>query len=214
MYPESRFIAISTLQHWIFCPRQCGLIHLEGIWSENWLTAQGKVMHKRAHEGGIQRRGPVRIERAVPLHSLTLGLSGIADVVEFHKEPDAWRPFPVEYKRGKPKAHDADIIQLCAQAVCLEEMLQTRVETGALLYGAQCRRHEVAFDSGLRANLIRCAAQVRVMFDSGITPEPQPGIHCKSCSLVRYCLPDHSKKKSSGSGYLAKQIGRALKETL
>lgn len=164
MFAEADLIPISALQHWAFCPRQCGLIHLEGLWAENRLTAEGKVLHDQAHNGAGESRGRLRIERGLALRSLSLGLTGKADVVEFHREAWGWQPFPVEYKRGRPKSHDADRLQLCAQAVCLEEMLQVAVPHGALFYGATRRRQEVDFDERLR----------------GSWPRPWP--RCEPCS--------------------------------
>jgi CRISPR-associated exonuclease Cas4 len=212
MFPEAELIPISALQHWAFCPRQCGLIHLEGLWEENRLTAQGRLLHEKAHEERTESRGRLRIERGLPLRSLSLGITGKADVVEFHQEASAWRPFPVEYKRGRPKMHDADRIQLCAQAVCLEEMLQTAIPFGALFYGAKRRREEVALGPQLRAKLQETVRQVRAMFTSGQTPPPSPAAHCRSCSLQARCLPKHTAPSNSAARYLKRQIALSLGE--
>src|SRR5882724_4292817 len=123
-------LPISALQHWLYCPRQCALIHVERLWSENAFTAEGRVLHERAHEGGEENRPGLHITRGISLWSERLGLSGVADVVEF-RGPDG-RPFPVEYKRGRPKPHRADEVQLCAQGLCLEEMLGVVIPEGAL----------------------------------------------------------------------------------
>jgi len=124
-YLEDDLIQLSALQHYAFCPRQCALIHVEQVWSENLLTAEGRIMHEHVHEEGDESRGDIRIERGVSLRSLQLGLIGKADVIEYHRQPDgSWQAFPVEYKRGKPKPDDSDKIQLCAQAICLEENAQ------------------------------------------------------------------------------------------
>jgi len=151
VYDIEDLIQLSALQNMVFCSRQCALIHIEQVWSENRLTAEGRLMHERTHEEGGESRGNVRIERAVMLRSLRLGLVGMADVVEFHRLEDGrWQPFPVEYKHGKPKVDDCDKVQLCAQAICLEEMLNVEIPGGALFYGKTRRRLDVAFDSDLR----------------------------------------------------------------
>jgi len=194
---------LSALQHFAFCPRQCALIHVERQWAENTLTAQGRVLHDRAHEAGSESRRDLRTARALPLQSATLGLHGVADVVEFHRQPDgAWRPFPVEYKRGRPKHEPIDAVQLCAQAICLEEMLHTAVPTGALFYGATHRRHDVTFDDGLRAETQRLAAAVRTQLASGQTPPPVYAAKCRACSLLDLCRPQAVTR--SASAHLAR----------
>ena len=155
---EDNLVPISALQHMLYCPRQCALIHIEQQWNENRFTAEGKILHERTDSGSGERRGTVRIERSVAVRSLILGVSGVADVVEIH---DGCRPYPVEYKRGRPKAHRADEVQLCAQALCLEEMLNFSVPAGALFYGRNRRRKEIQFDSELRDLTKRVAAEVR-----------------------------------------------------
>ncbi len=145
-YAEDDLIPISALQHLIFCERQCALIHVEQAWDENRFTAEGRIMHERVHEAGEDSRGTVRVARGLSLRSLRLGLIGKADVVEFHRvERGRWRPFPVEHKRGKPKPDESDKVQLCAQALCLEEMLGAEVPSGAIFYGRTRHRLEVAF---------------------------------------------------------------------
>ena len=140
-YSEDDLIMISALQHFAFCPRQCALIHIEQVWTESGLTAEGRIMHEKVHEEQRESRGAVRIECGIPLRSLRLGLIGKADVVEFHRiGKGVWQPFPVEYKRGKPKPDHCDKVQLCAQAMCLEEMLSVPVPEGALFYGRTRRR--------------------------------------------------------------------------
>ena len=148
MYSEDDLLPLSALQHLYFCERQCALIHVEQVWLENRFTAEGRIMHERVDTGKSEMRGGVRTSFAVSLRSLRLGLVGKADVVEFHRRqsPDgrsAWQPFPVEYKRGRPKKDNCDKIQLCAQALCLEEMLNLRIECGALFYGKTRRRQDV-----------------------------------------------------------------------
>ncbi|MCW5759921.1 MAG: CRISPR-associated protein Cas4, partial [Phenylobacterium sp.] len=156
---EDRLIPLSALQHWLFCPRQAALIHVEGLWAEDRATAEGRLLHAQVDAGGAESRPGVRIARGVQLRSLALGVSGKADVVELHGRSSA--PFPVEYKRGKPKSHRADEVQLCAQAICLEEAFDAPVPEGALFYGEKRRRTLVAFDPELRALTHRVAAEAR-----------------------------------------------------
>ena len=146
MFDEDDLITISALQHYVFCPRQCALIHIEQVWTESGLTAEGRIMHEKVHEEQRESRGSVRVEYGIPLRSLRLGLIGKADEVEFRKVDKApWQPFPVEYKRGKPKPDHCDAVQLCAQAMCLEEMLSVAVPRGALFYGKTRRRSRCGF---------------------------------------------------------------------
>ena len=184
---EDELVPISALQHILYCPRQCALIHVEQQWAENRFTAEGRIMHRRADAGGEERRGRVRIERRVPLRSLGLGVFGVADVVEMHDGP---LPLPIEYKRGRPKAHRADEVQICAQAICLEEMLAVPVPEGALFYGSTRRRKTVMFDAELRALTERIAAEVRELFAAGDTPPPEYSARkCDTCSLKEICQP-------------------------
>ena len=205
MYPEEDFIPLSALQHLSFCERQCALIHIEQIWDENRATAEGRIMHERVHEQDHESRGNVRIEYGLPLRSLKLGLVGKADVVEFHRlDKDRWQPFPVEYKRGKPKPDDCDLIQLCAQAMCLEEMLLVSVPSGAIFYGRTRRRLDVSFDESLRQETEEAAKQAHQLIRSGVTPPPVYEKRCESCSLIGECLPKAIGKKSSVKRYLAR----------
>jgi CRISPR-associated exonuclease Cas4 len=200
---EDDLIMLSALQHMVFCPRQCALIHIEQVWAENRQTAEGRIMHERVHEENRESRGNLRVEYGVPLRSLRLGLIGKADIVEFHRmENDVWQPFPVEYKRGKPKADDCDKVQLCAQALCLEEMLNVKIMQGALFYGKTRRRLDVSFDEKLRQKTEETAGSVRVLLDSGRTPPPVYTKKCESCSLVAECLPKTMGKKRSVKSYL------------
>ena len=208
-YSEDDLILLSALQHYIFCPRQCALIHVEQVWSENRLTAEGRIMHERVHEEGRESRGNVRIEHGVPLRSLRLGLSGMADVVEFHRQPDGcWKPFPVEYKRGKPKPDDCDRVQLCAQALCLEEMLKVEIPSGAIFYGKTRHRHDVVFDEALRKETEETAEQVHKLIESGVTPRPVYQSKCDSCSLFESCLPKTIEKTRSVQKYLLRETGK------
>jgi len=204
---EDDLIMLSALQHMVFCPRQCALIHIEQVWAENRQTAEGRIMHERVHEENRESRGNLRVEYGVPLRSLRLGLIGKADIVEFHRlQDETWQPFPVEYKRGKPKADDCDKVQLCAQALCLEEMLNARILKGALFYGKTRRRLDVSFDEKLRQKTEETARNVRVLLDSGRTPLPVYTKKCESCSLVGECLPKTMGKRRSVKNYLAKAL--------
>lgn len=204
-FETDEFVSISALSHFIFCARRCALIHVEQLWTENLFTAEGRVMHEHVHEEGRESRGHVRIERGVPLCSMRLGLSGKADVVEFHRQPDeTWLPFPVEYKRGKPKPDDCDTVQLCAQALCLEEMLKVEIPGGALFYGKTRRRADVCFDEPLRQKTEDTALRVHKLIESGVTPEPEYSAKCESCSLMGLCLPKTMGKRQTVKRYLAK----------
>ena len=205
IYSEDELIPLSALQHLVFCERQCALIHVEQTWNENLFTAEGRIIHERVHEQGQESRGSVRIEHGLPLRSLRLGLIGKADVVEFHRlNDDRWQPFPVEYKRGKPKPDDCDKVQLCAQALCLEEMLEKEVPAGALYYGRTRRRLDVCIDQALRDETEKAAIKVHELIRSGITPKAIYAKKCKSCSLMGQCLPQAVQKKRSVAAYLKK----------
>jgi len=206
-FADEDLFPLSALQHYVFCPRQCALIHIEQVWTENIFTAEGRLMHERAHEGGSEVRGDIRTDRGLAIRSLRLGLSGIADVVEFHRQPDgSWLPFPVEYKLGKPKADDCDKVQLCAQAICLEEMLNVAIASGALFYGKTRRRLDVVFDARLWEKTEQTARNARALFESGKTPEAVYSKKCDSCSLVAQCLPKTMGKHRSVKRYLSKML--------
>jgi len=212
MYSEDDLLPLSALQHLFFCKRQCALIHVEQLWTENLFTAEGRIMHNKVHEENRASRGSIRIEHGMPLRSLRLGLVGKADVVEFHREeetsPEGWRPFPVEYKRGRPKGDDCDKVQLCAQALCLEEMLDTPVPSGALFYGRTRRRLDVVFDEGLRSKTEVTAKELHDLIDSGRTPLPVFGPKCKNCSLLQLCMPEVVVQGRSVKRYLSQMIRR------
>ncbi len=180
--PES--IPLSALQHWRVCPRQCALIHIAGIWEENRFTTEGRLMHERVHEAGDEIRGGVRTVRGLELISKRLGLIGQADAVEFRQGAP---PFPVEYKRGKPKKDSADALQLCAQALCLEEMLGVTIPAGALFYGTTRRRQDVLFTPELRAEVETAVAAIRDLLAQGRIPPPVPTDRCRGCSLAPHC---------------------------
>lgn len=203
---DEDLIPISALQHYLYCSRQCALIHLEQQWAENRLTAQGRLLHLRADEPQVQRRRGVRTVTAMPLIALELGITGKADVVEFHAEPEGDRPFPIEYKRGRPKAHRADEVQLCAQALCLEAMLGCRVERGALFYGQTRRREDVAFDADLRSLTLATVVETRAMLASRQTPTARyERGRCDRCSLIDLCQPK-LLGRNSVAGWLRRQL--------
>lgn len=207
MYSEDDLLQLSALQHFAFCPRQCALIHIEQAWAENRFTAEGRIMHERVHEEGAETRKDVRIERGMALRSLNLGLTGKADVVEFHRQPDGktWTPFPVEYKRGKPKPDDCDKVQLCAQALCLEEMLKVTIPSGALFYGRTRSRLDVTFDESLRRETESLALRAHDFLGAGKTPPPVYDKKCDTCSLADVCLPASMAKARSVRDYLIEE---------
>jgi len=207
------------LQHLAFCERQWALIHIEQQWEENRLTAEGRVLHERVHEAGTEARGGVVTARGLHLRSLRLGLSGIADVVEFHRAEEGeadtapvpgregrWRPFPVEYKRGRPKAGACDEVQLCAQAICLEEMLGVGIAGGALFYGASRRRCDVRFDGGLRKKTEELARRMHELYQARATPPAEYGKKCERCSLYDRCVPRAAGKRGAVKRYLARAL--------
>lgn len=202
---DDDLIPLSALQHWLVCPRQCALIHLEQAWVENAATAEGRLLHEKVDQGGEEVRGNLRIVRGLPLRSARLGLSGKADTVEFRGTV----PFPIEHKRGAPKGDDRDRVQLCAQALCLEEMLGVEVPAGALFYYRIRRREDVAFDAALRRRTTEAAQAVRAMIESGRTPPPVPVSACGGCSLKDICLPDAlaARGPRSVADYFAQGLG-------
>ena len=213
MYAEDDLLPLSALQHLLFCRRQCALIHIEQAWVENLYTAEGRIMHERVDSGGETSRADVRVEYSVPLRSLRLGVTGKADVVEFRRKTGAgktkrarWQPFPVEYKRGKPKKGNYDKVQLCAQAMCLEEMLDAEVPCGALFYGKTRRRQDVLFDHALRQATEKAAKELHALFESGLTPKPVYEKKCDSCSFINLCLPKTLEGRRSANQYLLKAI--------
>jgi CRISPR-associated exonuclease Cas4 len=202
-YAEDDLIQLSALQHFVFCERQCALIHIEQLWTENLFTAEGRIMHDKADSNKFESRRDVRIDYSVPMRSLKLGLIGKADVVEFHKRDDGtWMPFPVEYKRGKPKADDCDRVQLCAQAICLEEMLNVTIPAGALFYGQTRRREDVVFDSELRTKTTEISQRVHELIEGGVTPKAIYAKKCEKCSLLELCMPKTCSKAKSVNKYL------------
>lgn len=231
---EYYLVPLSALQHVAFCERQAALIHVERMWNENPLTLEGSRLHRTVDESAPRRevRGDLVILRGLPLRSVSLGLIGRADVVELHRvsadasdrfsspPPSAttieglvgrWRPFPVDYKRGKPKAGRCDDIQLCAQALCLEEMFDVAVPEGALFYGRTQRRHEVVFDVELRDLCTGAANRMHELMERRETPKARKQAKCKRCSLADLCLPQAMTRRSA-STYLRRMFSEAKAE--
>ena len=203
---EEEPISLSALQHMLYCPRQCALIHNEQQWAENEFTAEGRILHERVDTGLRERRGDVTTARNVPLRSRRLGLVGFADLVEMRSGKP---PYPVEYKRGKPKAHRADEVQLCAQAICLEEMLDTSVPEGALFYGQNRRREVVVFDAALRTLTEDVAKAAQSLIRSGETPTATyEKRKCSGCSLMQICQP----RQLSGAGTVVNWLARIVED--
>lgn len=203
---EDALIPLSALQHFLFCPRQCALIHVEQLWAEDSATTEGRLLHQQVDNGQTSRREATRTVRGMTLRSLVLGVIGKADVVEFQGNPA--RPYPIEYKRGRPKSHRADEVQLCAQAICLEEAFGCAVPEGALFYGATRRRLHVVFDNVLRALTAEIAAATRQMIQSGQTPAPiYRRAACSQCSLEALCQPKCLGTAPRVDHWLARQLG-------
>ena len=203
LFSEDDLLPLSGLQHLMFCERQWALIHVESAWAENRLTVEGHHLHEKVHALGDETRGGVRTARGLRLRSLRLGLSGQADVVEFHRDNlGEETPFPVEYKRGRPKPDRCDEVQLCAQAMCLEEMLAVDIPRGAIFYGQPRRRHDVILGDALRAETVAAARRMHALFSVAATPPAQYAAKCDNCSLCGLCMPKSTEKGKSASVYL------------
>jgi CRISPR-associated exonuclease Cas4 len=210
---EDELLPLSALSHMVFCERRAALVHVERVWSENAYTVEGNHLHKAVDERG--RRQEVRrelfIARGVHLRSFALGLAGQADVVEFHRDDDGvplpgrqgnWRPYPVDYKRGRPKPDESDRVHLCGQALALEEMLSVGVPAGSLFYGKTRRRLEVLFDEPLRALTQETAHRFRDLVASRQTPSPFYSTRCEGCSLKSICQPTIERDGGAIARYL------------
>lgn len=203
MYFEEDYLLLSGIQHFAFCRKQWALIHIEQQWAENYRTTAGELMHKKAHdEGSFEKRGSLLIVRGLRISSRELGVSGQCDVVEFHQDENGvtlfgydekWKPVPVEYKHGAPKENNADKLQLCAQAICLEEMFQTNIPEGYLFYGENRRRSHVEFTDDLREEVVKVTKEMHDLFRRGYTPNVKPTKQCKACSLENLCVPKLQK---------------------
>lgn len=196
---QDDYLMMSGIQHFSFCRRQWALIHLEQQWSENLRTVEGRLLHERCHDDSLrEKRGDLLIVRGMRVISHRLRLSGSCDIVEFHadpngitlqQEPGLWRPVPVEYKHGSPKANNADRLQLCAQAMALEEMLVCDIPQGVLFYAEPHRREQVELTPELRQETQSIADEMNGYFSRGYTPKVEPGKRCNACSLKELCLP-------------------------
>lgn len=215
-YTQNELLPLSGIQHFCFCRRQWALIHIERQWIDNVLTVDGKLMHDRVDDPFFSEiRNEVIITRAMPVASYQLGLIGVCDVVEFHTSPDGvylhgrdgqYMPAPIEYKRGKEKFDRSDEVQLCAQAVCLEEMLSVNIPQGFLFYGHTRRRVEVPLTSELREFVRKMSDEMHSYFSRGYTPQVKPSKSCQSCSLANICLPSLQERVISASKYIQLQI--------
>ncbi|KPQ28791.1 MAG: CRISPR-associated protein Cas4 [Marinobacter excellens HL-55] len=184
---NEKLIPLSALQHYAFCPRQCALIHNEQVWAENWLTAQGQLLHQRVDRGEPETRKGIRYERGVLVSAESLGITGKLDLVEIDLASGVMKP--VEYKRGKPKRDNWDRIQLCAQGLCLEEMQGRPVDSGALWYWQTRHRADVPFSLDLREETRQVVANVRKLLTDGETPKVIYEKKCDACSLFDLCNP-------------------------
>jgi CRISPR-associated exonuclease Cas4 len=224
MFNEEEFLPISLLQHFLFCPRRAALVHIEGIWSDNIFTALGQNMHERVHTTEIETRKDLRVTRGLLLRSFTMGVTGKADVVEFHRldetesntaTPESirlkgirglWRAYPVEYKSGHLRHEAGYEIQLCAQAICLEEMLSTQVAEGSIYYGKTGRRLDLVFDSKLRLATETACSQLHSLLGGNTTPPAKYEPKCGKCSLLDFCLPQVVGKSKSVKSYMDRVV--------
>lgn len=194
MYSDDDLLPLSGLQHMAFCERQWALIHVEGLWEESSDTLRGRFFHERVDTAGYSCRVGVRAERSVRLVSHRLGIYGVADIVEYRLKGDP-PVMPVEYKVGKPKVEDWDRLQICAQALCLEEMEGARIDAGALFYGETRRREDVEITRELRERVASLAQRMHEQFAQGLTPMVESSGKCKRCSLHNECLPSISGRR-------------------
>ena len=197
MSDDTQKLMLSALQHYAFCPRQFALIHVEQVWADNRFTAEGNILHERVDSGVAEQRKEVRYERGVMLKSKRYGLTGKMDLLEIEQgHPPHY--FPVEYKRGKPKVQDWDRIQLCAQALCIEEMRDVRVNEGAIWYWEVRKREAITIDEALRESTIAIIEGAHAVLASGKTPPPTDEIkRCRACSLYDLCEPDTFRRDHS-----------------
>ena len=189
MYTEDQFIQLSALQHYVFCPRQCALIHVDDVWNDNVFTVRGNILHEKVDTDTYETRGTLKTVRALKIHSFRLGLAGKCDVVEFRETKEGIEILPVEFKAGQPKQNISDEVQLCAQALCLEEMLNTRVRRGAFFYGKIRRRVQVELGDELRRRTEEIIAAVHDVVERKFIPQAKYERKCATCSLLDICQP-------------------------
>ena len=206
---EDDYLMISGIQHFAFCKRQWALIHIENQWFENEYTTDGEIFHERAHDSSlIEKRKGIIITRALRIKSDTLGVTGSCDIVEFHKDDDGisihnfegkWLPIPIEYKRGKPKQYNYDELQLCTEAMCLEEMLVCKIEYGFIYYGETGKRKKIIFDDTLKNQVKSLFQEMHELFNKAHTPKVKTNKRCYLCSLKNICLPKLNKIKQAST---------------
>jgi CRISPR-associated exonuclease Cas4 len=220
LYEEDELLPLSGIQHFAFCKRQWALIHLEQQWDDNVKTVEGAILHERVHTMlPVESRGEIVVARSLPLVSHQLGLYGVADIVEFHyvntSGPNTisftgrtgfWSVHPVEYKRGRPKIDDRDEVQLCAQAMCLENMLGITIEDGSFFYGEPRRRTHKTLDAEIRMRVVELAREMHEAYRAGSTPPSTKMAKCKQCSLHEVCLPAVSQKHREVNAYIVSNI--------
>ncbi len=221
-YTDEELLALSGIQHICFCPRQWALIHVERQWEENLRTVEGRLIHQRVDDPFFtESRGDIVISRAFPLVSYTLGLYGVADVVEYIRSGDGmplpgheglWTMRPVEYKRGKPKIDERDEVQLCAQAICLEEMFNVHISRGDFYYNEIRRRVPLSLSAELREQVHSLSEEMHTFFKKGATPPADASRKCNLCSLQNVCMPKLTKKALSVRTYVRKHVKEACVE--
>lgn len=226
MFTEDDFVPISSLQHVVFCERQASLIYIENVWEENVFTAEGQILHDKAHSGDAEKKGDLIIARSLRLHSFEIGVTGMADVVEIKRISEGektyeregilwegvriekynsnWYLYPIEYKRGVARFVEGNEVQLCAQAICLEEMLNTKIGAGALYYGKSNRRKEVIFNSEIRNRTVEAANRMRQLMNEDEKIEFSYSKKCNTCSLKDLCLPEITGKQKRVKHYIDK----------
>lgn len=214
-YKEEDFLLLSGIQHFVFCKRQWALIHIEQQWQENLRTVEGEILHEKTHDNTIKEtRGDLIVSRGMGVFSSSLGLSGTCDVVELHRDPNGvtifgregtYKPVPVEYKRGKPKEDESDALQLCAQAMCLEDMLLCKIPEAFLYYGETKHRLKIVLDDVLREQVKTIVREMRELYDKRHTPKVKLSKGCKACSLTEICMPKLCKNPSTAY-YIKKNL--------
>ncbi|HOU09673.1 MAG TPA: CRISPR-associated protein Cas4 [Clostridiales bacterium] len=209
MYEEEDYLQLSGIQHFVFCRRQWALIHIEQQWADNLRTVEGEILHEKAHDSyAKEKRNDLIVSRGMPVFSKMMGVNGVCDIVELHKDPKGvrifgkeglYKPIPVEYKRGKPKQTEEDVLQLTAQALCLEEMLLCDIPLGYLFYGEINHRVQVNFDEKIRKQVVETFAEMHEVYNRRYTPKVKTGKHCRACSMADICLPKLCKNKSAAN---------------
>ena len=210
MHEEFDFLHLNGLQHLRFCPRQCALIYVENQWHENFFTASGRVQHEKVHSGVGESRRVVRTERDLKIASRLLGVTGQTDAVEFYSDG---KVIPVEYKHGEPKEDTCDEVQLCAQAICLEEMIGCRIDEGALFYFKVRKRLPVKITDALRAETVELAERFHQLVERGETPPAEYRRKCESCSFIDECFPESAGRNKSVDIYLKRRIQSEIIES-